>query len=86
MGQRAWKVNVRGEDHTVEVRRSLWTNAGQIRVDGNVVDAWGFKLWLQNRNFPVGKMPGLLQCRGLLPGGWKLYVNGRPIAAEGGGV
>ena len=71
---------MRGEEHTVEVKRSIWTNAGEICVDGEVVDAWGFRLWPGDRHFRVGNKPALLRVTGLFSGEWKLLVDGQLVA------
>jgi len=86
MGRRIWRVNVRGEEHTVEVKRSIWTNAGKVRVDGEVVDAWGFRLWPEDRYFRVGKRPAVLRGTGLFPGSWQLFVDGEPVTLGGTGA
>lgn len=86
MGRRIWRPNVRGEEHTVEVKRSIWTNAGEIRVDGGVVDAWGFRLWPADRYFRVGNRPAVFNGTGLFAGAWKLFVDGQLVTPGGTGA
>ena len=86
MARRVWQVNVGGEEHTVEVERSIWTNAGKIRVDGQVINAWGFRLWTGARRFRVGNKPALLHGTGLFPGEWRLFVDGRPATLGDAGA
>ncbi len=81
MGRRVWRVNVRGKEHTVEVRRSIWTNAGKIRVDGEVVDAWGFRLWPEDRYFRVGDSTAQFLSTGLFSGGWELHVDRKLVTS-----
>ena len=77
---------MRGEEHTVEVKRSIWTNAGKVRVDGEVVDAWGFRFWPEDRYFRVGNRPAVFLGPGMFPRGWRLHVDGEPVTLEGGGT
>ena len=81
MARRYWVVNVRGEEHTVEVKRSIWTNAGKIRVDGEVVDAWGFRLWPEDRYFRIGKSAAQFFGTRLFPGGWALHVDEKRVTS-----
>lgn len=81
MGRRVWIVNVRGKEHNIEVRRSIWTNAGKIRVDGKVVDAWGFRLWPEDRYFRVGDSTAQFLGTGLFPGGWVLHIDGKSVTS-----
>ena len=84
MVRRTWRVDVGGEEHTVEVGRSVWTNAGHIRVDGEIVDSWGFRLWPEDRYFRIGRMSVAFNGTGLFPRGWRLYVDGKLITSGGG--
>ena len=81
MGRRVWIVNVRGKEHNIQVRRSIWTNAGKIRVDGEVVDAWGFRLWPEDRYFRVGDSTAQFLGTGLFPGGWVLHIDGKSVTS-----
>jgi len=83
MARRSWRVNIRGEEHTVEAKHNILTNAGEIRVNGKVVDSWGFRLWPPDRAFRVGRSIARFRARGFFPGAWELYVDGQLISSGG---
>ena len=41
MPHRMWKPNVAGVHHNIVARWSPWTFAGELVVDGRVIESWG---------------------------------------------
>lgn len=84
MPKKEWKVPNSSEYHNVSVSWSNWTNAGEVAVDGNVVDAWGFELALKKKRFRIGDSDAEVRWLGILSPFTRceLYAEGEEIPAR----
>ena len=74
-----WNVAVDGEQHVVEVQRSSWSNSGEAKVDGRVVEAWGLTWNLTEKRFDVGSKRAMVRWPGVISGRCDLFVDGLEI-------
>ena len=79
MPKRKWLVNLNGQDHTVEVNFRRLSLAGEIIVDGKVIDAWGLTLNLAHRTFTISGKEAIIRWPGLLSAKSDLFVDGNRI-------
>jgi len=67
MARKTFNVVVAGQDTLIEVNWSRWSNAGEIRVNGRPVQAWGSGGWVPRQmGFEVGAEKAVLVRKGLL--------------------
>ena len=83
MAKKQWNVNIADKLHVVEVDWSRWSTSGEIRVDGNVVQAWGSGLFIPREvKFMVEGTEAFLRRKGIFSvffiyDDFDLYVGGR---------
>ena len=79
MPTQRWNVDVDGQEHVVETQHSRWTNAGEVKVDGRVVDAWGFTMNLTQKRFSIGSKAAMIRWAGVVSARCDLFVDGWEI-------
>ena len=84
MPKKEWNVPNSSDSHNVSVRWSNWTNAGEVAVDGNVAETWGFDLNLKKKRFQIGDSEAEVRWLGILSPftRCKLYVQGEEVTAR----
>ena len=79
MATKSWGVTINEEHHSVAVRWKALTNAGELIVDGEVIEKWGLTLGLRERQFTVGDKDAILRWPGSSFGKCELYVAGERV-------
>lgn len=78
MAKKQWNINVADKLHIVEVEWSRWSNAGELKVDGNTVKVWGSGWWVpREADFEVEGTKAFLKRKGMFAEDFDLYVGGR---------
>jgi len=78
MAEKRWSVKIGNKSYDVVVEWSRWSNAGEVRVDGSVVKAWGSGSWVPREvEFAIEQEKAFLRRKGLLVENWDLYVGGK---------
>jgi hypothetical protein len=78
MARKVFHIVVAGQDTLIEVKWSRWSNAGEIRVDGKTVKAWGSGMWVPREvEFEVRGEKAMLLRKGLFWENWSLVIGGR---------
>ncbi len=81
---RKWSVEIDGKRHIIEARYSfiISSGAGELLVDGQVIDAWWsslFGLPKERGPFEVKGKKVFLRRRGVINHNMDLFVNGKLI-------
>jgi hypothetical protein len=79
---RKYEVEIEGKIYHVELRyRLIGTNAGEVLVNGEVVDCWGasFSGLPKERTFEIAGKNALLRKRGLVLENLELFVPGAKV-------
>jgi len=80
MARRCFNVVVQSAEVMVEVEWSRWSNAGVVKVDGRVVQAWGSGLWVPREiTFQVHGQPAKVVRKGLFWEDWALVIGGKQL-------
>ena len=79
-GTKLWAVSIEEEDHKVVLHnRETWDGAGELWVDGKLVDSWKSNLRHSPRGFKIGKTDAVLNWQDRR---CKLYVAGEFVHGE----
>ena len=76
MPKRSWIVRDNENPHSIEVKWSSWSNAGEIRVDGNVIEAWGLDFNLSQRRFKIREKDAIIRWPGIISSKCELFFDG----------
>ena len=80
MARKTFHVPVGEKDHLVEVDWSRWSSAGEIKVNGKVIKAWGSGWWLPREvEFEIGNEKMTLVPKGFMWENWVLIIKGNKI-------
>lgn len=78
MAEKQWTLHANGERHQVTIRWNRWTEAGEIIVDGEVADTWGYGSNRNGRQFSVAGREATVYWHGIVEPFTKctLYLEG----------
>ncbi|MCH7608144.1 MAG: hypothetical protein IIC94_06230 [Chloroflexi bacterium] len=79
MAKHTWDVTVGGEAHVVEYSISWVTAAGDITLDGEVIDEWGLSANVTEKEFPIGPGSAVIIWRGRIARKPELVVDGAVV-------
>ena len=79
MAKHTWDVVVDGEAHVVEYSINWVTAAGDITIDGEVIDEWGLSANVTEKEFPVGSGSAAIIWRGRIARKPELVVDGAVV-------
>ena len=79
-GTKRWAVSIEGEDHKVILyNQETWDGAGELWVDGKLVDSWKSNLRHSPHSFRIGETDAVLNWQDKR---CKLYVAGEFTRGE----
>ena len=79
MAKHTWDVTVGGEAHVVEYSINWVTAAGEIKIDGEIIDMWGLSANVTEKEFPIGSGSAAIIWRGRIARKPELVVDGRVV-------
>ena len=79
MAKHTWDVTVGREAHVVEYSISWVTAAGEIKIDGEVIEEWGLSANVTEKEFPIGSGSAAIIWRGRIARKPELVVDGRVV-------
>lgn len=74
-----WNVEVDREQHLVEYSISWITAAGEIKIDGEVIDWWGISAAVSEKEFPIGSGNAQIRFPGRIARKPELVVDGQVV-------
>lgn len=80
MAEKQWGINIANKQYRIVVKWSRWTNAGELKVGGNVVKVWSPGIFVPEEvQFDIEGKRAILRRTSFPLQSWDLYVDGKHI-------
>ena len=84
MSKKVWRVGEADEQHVVDLQWNPFTYAGQIKLDGQTIQKWGWSWRSKKIQFNIGDKPAVLvfENNTLTLNKQQLYVDGNLVEPQ----
>jgi hypothetical protein len=84
MGKKVWRIGEVDEQHTVDLQWNPFTAGGEVSLDGQTIQKWGWSWRSKKIDFNIGGGPATLIFENNIftPNKQQLYVDGNLVQPQ----